>query len=289
MDLGTLWNDRLLQRLDSLFRTDPGELLRSDPRGLYESRPPSRPRTFWGFQVHGLALNPREDEWRQACGCWIPDFQHEDDDWIPGPPPWPPCRLVCRREPLPVFVNALPKVRTLVLTAMDNPIKWPRRAAMAHRELFSSWHDGKHALITAGEDRYSITNPIYRGADVSLPTLERIKSEWRRKFPYLERMPKVRVKYMRPIEGPWRPRKRDDSRRPFRSSDTDIPYIYEIKEPAPTSSRKRPRHSSGSQGNRKRRRTGHSSSSGGRSDGKDGRAKSRGRSRGRSRKRKSKG
>lgn len=284
LDLLTLWNDRLLQALDSFFLSDSVEILRADPRGASQFG-----YTFLrGFELHDRPPNPRRLEWRGACRCRDPDLQSDDADWIAGgPPPRPPCPFVCRREPLPVFTNALPRVRTLVFTDMDSPIKSPKKAAKAHGELFSPGHDGKHALITDGEKQYSVTNPFYRRAAVRLSTPECIRSGWNSKFPYLRAMPKARIKYMRPIREARRLRERDDSSRPFRSNDTDIPYIFEVEEPQPTSSRKRSRHSSGSEGDRKRQRQNHSSSSGGGSGGKGRRRKSRGRSRGRRRSRKS--
>ena len=183
-----------------------------------------------------------------------------------------------------MFIKALPNVRTLVLSDMDNPIRLPRNAPRAQRELFSSLQDRKHALITAGEDRYSITDPVYRKSHVLLPTLQRIQLKWRSSFPYLGRMGGgVQIKYMRPIKRFGHPRKTDDSHRPFRSSDTDIPYVYEIQDPPPAPNRTRTRDRSGDGGARKKQRTGPLSSDGGRSNGQGRRRRGRGQRGGRRR------
>ena len=291
LDLGTLWNDRLLQTLDSSFRTDPSEVLRSDPRSIHRSHRPDPHISFppWGY-INAPHINsdsplpplPRRCEWRLSCGCWASNSQ------MNAPQPPRGCHGVCRIEPLPKFINALPKVRTLVLIDMNNPIGFPPRAVGAHRELFLSGLVGKNALIELGDGKYTISNAGI-GREVVLPpgrsTLNYIRYWWRGNFPYPEFMREVNsIKFMRPIKNHTPPWKRDDW---VRSSDIDIPYIYELEEePTPTPNRKRSRESPSPDGSRKRRDVGHSPGFRGVSNGNGGRTRSRGRRRGRRRGRK---
>lgn len=229
LDAGTMWNDRHLQTLDSSFLMEPGAILRStSPRELVDGDLTDAP----GRVIPGVEPNPRFGDWVQACGCSDPDRASEDADWnrdASETPPLRPCVTVCRREPLPVFLKALPNLRTLVLTLMDNPTRRRRNYSRVKKETFSIRQRGKHVLTSDNEDTYSVIaypTSVLVPNEKSLRPLRSIESFWRVAFPYTHYMSNMTVKIMRPINRTTQPS--SPSTDHFLSIDADVPYVYPL-------------------------------------------------------------